>query len=125
MTTEEARAAVEGTSEGGAPEVPSPGDSPILRLPAFEGPLDLLLHLIEKQDLDITAVSLLAVTEQYLAHLRAAATVNVGALADFIAIGARLLLLKSRALLPREDQADDGDAEAEAADPEALVAALQ
>jgi segregation and condensation protein A len=51
---------------------------------------------------------------------------NVGALADFVAMGARLLLLKSRALLPREDQpADDAGSEEDAADPEALVLALQ
>ena len=73
-----------------------------LSLPAFEGPLDLLLHLIEREELDVTAVSLLAVTEQYLAHLRAADSIDLGQLADFIGIGARLLLLKSRALLPRE-----------------------
>lgn len=98
----------------------------VLRLPAFEGPLDLLLHLIEREDLDITLVSLLAVTEQYLAQLRSAESMNVGALADFVAMGARLLLLKSRALLPREDQpADDATADEDAADPEALVAALQ
>jgi segregation and condensation protein A len=97
----------------------------VLRLPAFEGPLDLLLHLIERDDLDITLVSLLAVTEQYLTRLRSAESMDVGALADFVAMGARLLLLKSRALLPREDQPDDDSAEEDAADPEALVAALQ
>jgi segregation and condensation protein A len=97
----------------------------VLRLPAFEGPLDLLLHLIERDDLDITAVSLLAVTEQYLAQLRATETLNIASLADFVAMGARLLLLKSRALLPRDDEpAEDAVAEDEA-DPEALVAALQ
>jgi segregation and condensation protein A len=75
----------------------------------FNGPLDLLLHLIERSELDITEVSLLQVTEQYLAHLRSADEINLGALADFVAIGARLLLLKSRALLPIE--IDDADIE--------------
>ncbi|MSP22045.1 MAG: segregation/condensation protein A [Dehalococcoidia bacterium] len=108
----------------------TPGAPPkaafVLKLPAFEGPLDLLLHLIEREGLDITTVSLLAVTEQYLAQLRATESMNVGALADFVAMGARLLLLKSRALLPREDQpADDSATEEDAADPEALVVALQ
>ena len=74
---------------------------------AFHGPLDLLLHLIERSELDITEVSLLKVTEQYLAYLRSTDEINLGALADFVAIGARLLLLKSRALLPTEmDNAD-------------------
>jgi segregation and condensation protein A len=72
-----------------------------VRTDVFEGPLDLLLHLIEKEDLDITAVSLVAVTDQYLAMLRRAENIDLRALADFVATGARLLYLKSRALLPR------------------------
>ncbi len=106
----------------GAPQKPA---GIVLHLPAFDGPLDLLLHLIEREDLDITAVSLLAVAEQYLAQLRSAESINMAALSDFVAMGARLLLLKSRALLPREDVPDDGAVEEDAADPEALVAALQ
>lgn len=72
-----------------------------LHLPIFDGPLDLLLHLIEREELDITGVALLAVTDQYLQYLHASDQLNLDALADFISIGARLLLLKSRALLPR------------------------
>ncbi len=72
-----------------------------VRLPVFEGPLDLLLQLIERQDLDITAVSLVAVTDQYLAAIHGEDQVDPYALADFVAIGARLIYLKSRALLPR------------------------
>jgi segregation and condensation protein A len=73
--------------------------------PVFEGPLDLLLHLIEREDLDITAVSLVQVTDQYVAALRAGDKIDLRALADFVAVGAKLLYLKSRALLPRN--ADD------------------
>jgi len=76
---------------------------------AFEGPLDLLLHLIERDEMDITEVSLLHVTEQYLSYLRSAEAINLAALAEFVAIGARLLLLKSRALLPVEH--DDSELE--------------
>src|SRR3990170_1231377 len=80
----------------------------------FEGPLDLLLHLIETEDLDITAVSLIQVTDQYLASLRAADQIDLRALADFIAVGAKLLFLKSRALLPRTPaQVEEDDREAE------------
>ena len=108
----------------GPPDAPADADAPefALRLPAFEGPLDLLLHLIERRELDVTAVSLLEVTEQYLAHLRAGDRIDVARLAEFIAIGARLLLLKSRALLPRPPEEEDG---AEEEDAEALVAALR
>jgi segregation and condensation protein A len=80
----------------------------------FEGPLDLLLHLIESEDLDITAVSLIQVTDQYLALLRAQERIDLRALADFVAVGAKLLLLKSRALLPRTaDQIAEDEREAE------------
>ena len=72
-----------------------------LKLPVFEGPLDLLLHLIEKEELDITTVSLVQVTDQYLAQLRSLEGINLDALADFVSIGAKLIYLKSRALLPR------------------------
>jgi len=120
---------VEQTSDAqGAPEAPEAQESPDaaseppsdqgaiqLALPVFQGPLDLLLHLIEKDELDITEVSLLSVTEQYLGHLRAREAIDLGALADFIGVGARLLLLKSRALLPRdpEEQAEDVEEESD------------
>jgi segregation and condensation protein A len=72
-----------------------------LALPIFEGPLDLLLHLIEREELDITNIALVQVADQYMDYIRASEQINLDALADFIYIGARLLLLKSRALLPR------------------------
>jgi segregation and condensation protein A len=72
-----------------------------VRLAVFEGPLDLLLHLIEREELEITRVSLARVTDQYLAYLAALEELQVDDLADFIAVAARLLLIKSQALLPR------------------------
>jgi segregation and condensation protein A len=78
-----------------------------LRLPVFEGPLDLLLYLIEKEQLDITAVSLVQVTDQYLTYLRSGDQIDASALAEFIVIAARLLLIKSRALLPRPPALDE------------------
>ncbi len=77
-----------------------------ITLPVFQGPLDLLLHLIERDDLDITAVSLVAVTDQYLRAIRTGERFDPQALAEFIAIGAKLIYLKSRALLPRPPQAE-------------------
>ena len=97
------------------------GDLFALDLPKFHGPLELLLHLIERRELDITEVSLVAVTEQYLAHVREGDHIDLGALASFIAMGARLLLLKSRALLPRDPEDED---ETEDSDPQALLDAL-
>lgn len=77
-----------------------------LKLSVFEGPLDLLLHLIEREDLDITTVSLVQVTDQYMAYLHSGEQIDVRALAEFVAVGAKLLYLKSRALLPRPPQAE-------------------
>ena len=79
-----------------------------ITLPVFQGPLDLLLHLIERDDLDITAVSLVAVTDQYLGAIRTGSGFDPQALAEFVAVGARLIYLKSRALLPKPPQ-EEGD----------------
>jgi segregation and condensation protein A len=79
-----------------------------IHLPVFEGPLDLLLHLIERDDLDITAVSLVVVTDQYLKAIHDGEGFEPGALAEFVSIGAKLIYLKSRALLPRAPQ-DGGE----------------
>jgi segregation and condensation protein A len=70
-------------------------------LPVFQGPLDLLLHLIERQELDITQVSLAQVTNQYLEHLAQISERNPDNLADFLVVAAKLLLIKSRVLLPQ------------------------
>src|ERR1700732_2485007 len=77
-----------------------------VRLPAFEGPLDLLLHLIEKRQMEITTISLMAVTDQYLAYLQQweAENLPLANMAAFVAIAARLLYIKSQSLLPRTTQ---------------------
>src|SRR5947209_2630429 len=75
----------------------------IVRLPLFEGPLDLLLHLIEKRQMEITTVSLVAVTDQYMAYLRQwqADEMPLANVAAFLSIATRLLFIKSQSLLPR------------------------
>lgn len=82
-------------------------------LPVFEGPLDLLLQLIERNELEISAVSLVAVTEQYLRTIETLDVVDPGALADFLAVASRLLLIKSRSLLPQPRQLEEGEQEDE------------
>jgi segregation and condensation protein A len=87
-------------------------------LPVFSGPLDLLLHLIERQALDITAVSLIKITEQYLAQVARLQENKIEQLIDFLVIGARLTLIKSQALLPQtprsysENEEEEDPAEA-------------
>ncbi|HOU14717.1 MAG TPA: segregation/condensation protein A [Anaerolineae bacterium] len=86
--------------------------------PIFEGPLGLLLHLIEKNELDITKVALAKVTDEFLARVNALReTMQIEMVADFLAVAARLLWIKSRALLPKppesarlaRDEEDVGD----------------
>ena len=72
-----------------------------VRLDVFEGPLDLLLRLIEKAELDITTISLAQVADQYLAYLRQLDVIHPDLLADFLVVAAKLILIKSRALLPQ------------------------
>ena len=89
-----------------------------LRLPGYEGPLELLLQLIESSELDISEVSLVQVADQYMDHLdrlRANPGESLAdAMADFILIGGKLMFLKSKAMLPREVEPlfpDDDDAD--------------
>lgn len=72
-----------------------------LRLPAYEGPLDVLLRLIERSQLAIADVSLVAVTDQFLSFVAEMDTATPTVIAEFAAVGARLTVLKSRSLLPR------------------------
>ena len=80
----------------------------------FTGPLDLLLQLIEREELDITEVSLAKVTDQYIERLEALLETPPEELADFLVVGARLLYLKSKMLLPLlvwEQEEEPGDLE--------------
>jgi segregation and condensation protein A len=78
-----------------------------LRLPSFEGPFDLLLRLIERNQLPITDISLIAITDQFLAHVAAMEEAEPQTIAEFANVGSRLVLLKSRSLLPRPPANDD------------------
>jgi segregation and condensation protein A len=80
-------------------------------LPVFEGPLDLLLHLIERQELDITEVSLAQVTNQYIEYLGQIGERDPDSLADFLVVAAKLLLIKSRVLLPQPPSASQPEEE--------------
>lgn len=71
-----------------------------VKLKEFQGPLDLLLQLCEKKKLDITEISLAKVTDQYLVYLKTIENISLEDLADFLVIASRLILIKSRMLLP-------------------------
>jgi segregation and condensation protein A len=80
-----------------------------IQLPVFEGPLDLLLELIERAELDITKVALANVTDQYLEYLRSVSKHQLEDLSSFLVIAARLLQIKSEALLPRPPEREPGE----------------
>ncbi len=82
-----------------------------VELEVFSGPLDLLLQLIEREELDITKVALAKVTDQYLVRVRELQAEKIDNIADFLVIAARLILIKSEALLPRppERQPEEED----------------
>jgi segregation and condensation protein A len=77
--------------------------------PVYEGPLDLLLSLIERAELDITAVSLASVTDSYLAHLQGLDRLIPDEISSFLVIAAKLLQIKSEALLPRPPEREPGE----------------
>ncbi len=84
-----------------------------IRLEQFEGPLDLLLSLIEKEKLDITQVSLAKVADQYLEHIKNEKNISLENLSSFLVVAARLILIKSRALLPILEWNDDEEEQME------------
>ncbi|HVF25677.1 MAG TPA: segregation/condensation protein A [Anaerolineales bacterium] len=80
--------------------------------PVYDGPLDLLLNLIEHAELDITSVSLAMVTDQYLAYINGLEQINADEISAFIVIAAKLLQIKSEALLPRPPTRAPGEEDA-------------
>ncbi|PYQ29896.1 MAG: hypothetical protein DMF56_09220 [Acidobacteria bacterium] len=76
-------------------------------LPSFHGPLDLLLHLIRKHEIDIYDIPIMLVVEQYNAYLDAMTELDLDIAADYIYMAALLINIKSRMLLPRDESADD------------------
>jgi segregation and condensation protein A len=82
-----------------------------VRLEIFEGPLDLLLYLIKKDEVDIQAISIERITRQYLNYINTFKLLNIDLASEFIVMAANLMYLKSRTLLPRIEQTPEEDAE--------------
>jgi segregation and condensation protein A len=94
-----------------------------ITLPVFEGPFDLLLQFIERERLDISSVSVAAVADQFLVYVANMEEVRPADLADFLTVGSRLVLIKSRLLLPRSATAASDEEEEDPA--EALARQLR
>jgi len=82
-----------------------------VKLDIFEGPLDLLLYLIRKNELDIYNIPMALVTEQYLAHLEMMKALNLDLAGEYLVLAATLIHIKSRLLLPVEEGQGEGEEE--------------
>lgn len=82
-----------------------------VKLEVFEGPLDLLLYLIKRDEVDIYDISIEKITKQYLEYMDAFQVLNIELAGEFIVMAANLLYIKSRTLLPKDQQMAEEDAE--------------
>lgn len=82
-----------------------------VKLEVFEGPLDLLLYLIKRDEVDIYDISIERITKQYLGYMEAFQVLNIELAGEFIVMAANLLYIKSRTLLPKDQQMAEEDAE--------------
>ena len=78
-----------------------------VKLEVFEGPLDLLLHLIEKNKIDIYDIPIALITEQYMDYLKAMEKQDLDNMSEFLVMAATLLKIKSRMLLPQEETEEE------------------
>src|SRR2546425_7941109 len=82
-----------------------------VKLEIFEGPLDLLLYLIKRDELDIYDISIERITRQYLEYLQAFKELNIDVAGEFLVMASNLLYIKSRSLLPVDQQPPEEEAE--------------
>ncbi|MBR7113200.1 MAG: segregation/condensation protein A [Firmicutes bacterium] len=98
-----------------APEVEAQPENAVqLHLPIFEGPFDLLLHLIKENEIDIYDIPIVQITEQYLAYLHQMEELDLEVASSFLVMAANLLAIKARMLLPKppvEEEEEDARAE--------------
>jgi segregation and condensation protein A len=82
-----------------------------VKLEMFEGPLDLLLYLIKKEEVSIYDIPIARITEQYLVYLRAMQELDIGVAGEFLVMAATLIHIKTQMLLPRDPDAPEGESE--------------
>lgn len=88
-----------------------------IRLPTFEGPMDLLLYLIRRSEVDIYDIPIERVTEQYIEILGSMETLDLEVAGEFFVMASTLMYIKSRMLLPKSDQGNNEDVEDDDIDP--------
>src|SRR5688500_168832 len=89
-----------------------------VQLDVFEGPLDLLLHLVKKHELDVLDIPISFVTERYLAYLDAMTALDIDVAGEYLVMAATLCHIKSRELLPDAGRDEEAEAGAEGEDDE-------
>ena len=94
-----------------------PSNDFAIRLPAFEGPLDLLLYLIRRNEVDIYDIPIEHVTSQYIEILDSIENLELEVAGEFFVMAATLMYIKSRMLLPQQDQGTNQDVEDDDIDP--------
>ena len=105
-----------------ASDFESSPESYSVKLEAFEGPLDLLIHLIRKNEVNIYDIPIALITQQYLDYIEVMKELNLDTVGEFLVMAATLIHIKSKMLLPRPESAEEGEPEE---DPrEALVRRL-
>lgn len=84
---------------------------PLVRVLDFEGPLDLLIHLIEKNKMDIYDIPIVSITDQYIAYLHSLSEMDLEAASQFLVMASLLLQIKSRMLLPKTEREEEDEAD--------------
>ena len=103
-TANEGEGAESGWNDPGLSDMPPAGEAFVVDIEGFEGPLDLLLALARTQKVDLKKISILALVEQYLEFIAEAQRVKLELAADYLVMAAWLAYLKSRLLLPKEQE---------------------
>ena len=123
---DEARADVVADTSGEKVQVPEgvestlPSDAPLIQLPVFEGPLDLLLYLVRREHVDINDIPIAPITRQYMEYLELMKQLNLDIAGEFMVMAATLIHIKSKLLVPVDpNEAETGE---EAEDPRAELA---
>ena len=104
---------VETAAAADLPESTLPDDAPRIQLPLFEGPLDLLLYLIRKNEIDIHDIPIAPITRQYMEYLDLMRELNLDVAGDFMVMAATLIHIKSKMLVPVNPTEAQGDEETE------------
>src|SRR5688572_1195535 len=94
-----------------ASDFESSPESYSVKLDAFEGPLDLLIHLIKQHEVNIYDIPIALITQQYLDYIAMMKELNLDTVGEFLVMAATLIHIKSKMLLPRPESAEEGEPE--------------